>query len=62
MILQNSSLRGRVPGVCFNPRTERWRSHITIGKNQIYLGVYKEKKDAVLARKRAEEMLKFYQK
>ena len=41
-------------GVYWKKSIARWVSLIAINQNQIYLGVFKDKNDAIKARKKAE--------
>lgn len=42
-------------GVCYRARNEKWMAYITIKKKKMHLGEYKNKEDAIKARKEAEE-------
>lgn len=44
-----------VTGVSFDKRKNKWVAYITCNKNQIYLGSFTSKPDAIKARKAAEE-------
>ena len=43
-----------VPGVCFVNRDQLWLASITVNYKCIYLGMYRNKEDAIAARKQAE--------
>lgn len=42
------------PGVCYEPRCNKWRAYIDIGKYKKSLGYFSNKDDAIQARKNAE--------
>ena len=42
-------------GVSFNKRTQKWVAYITLKRNQIHLGFFDKKEDAIKARLKAEE-------
>ena len=44
-----------VTGVFLNQRLQKWTAQIVVNQKHIYLGVFIDKKDAIIARKRAEE-------
>ena len=46
-------------GVSFHKRSQRWRATIKVRGREIFLGAFKEKEPAVLARKAAEADLGF---
>lgn len=46
-----------VPGVEWLPREQRWKATICVKRKRYYLGAYRDFKDAVMARKRAEDRL-----
>lgn len=46
-----------VTGVSYNSRSNRWKATITLRKKVYWLGSYRNKEDAIKARKRAEEEL-----
>jgi hypothetical protein len=46
--------RSGITGVRFNIREKKWKAQITINSNQIHLGTYNNKIDAIIARHRAE--------
>ena len=43
------------PGVCYEPRCNKWRAYITIGKYKKSLGYFSNINDAIQARKTAEQ-------
>ncbi|WP_324029306.1 hypothetical protein GC087_21515 [Pantoea sp. JZ2] len=47
-------------GISWSQRKHRWRAYITVNKKQIYLGVFREFKSAVNARKNAESRYGFH--
>ena len=51
------SNKSGVTGVCFSNRNKRWLATITFKKKRYFLGAFKEKNDAIKARKEAEERL-----
>lgn len=42
-------------GICWNKRSEKWQAYIYIDGEQIYLGLFENKEDAVKARLEAEK-------
>lgn len=53
--IKQSNNNSGVPGVSWHKRDKVWVSYITLNKNKIYLGKYKNFEDAVNVRKDAEE-------
>ena len=58
---QNIQNRGIIPnntsgvtGVHWHNHTKKWKAEIEVNKRKIYIGVFKEKEDAIKARKEAE--------
>ena len=49
-------------GVNQHPTTKKWQARIYINKKEIYLGVFSEKEDAILARKSAEKRFNYNKK
>lgn len=47
--------QGRIKGVSWHKLTQSWMAYITVNKKRMYLGIYKQYKDAVKARRKAEE-------
>ncbi len=43
------------PGVCYEPRCNKWRAYINIGKYKKSLGYFSNINDAIQARKTAEQ-------
>jgi hypothetical protein len=43
-------------GVCWNPRSGKWRAHIVINKRQRHLGLFKTIEEATNARQEAEKV------
>jgi hypothetical protein len=43
-----------ITGIYWNKRNNNWRSSITVNRERIELGSYKNKEDAIIARLRAE--------
>ena len=62
--LKNISLRDRntsgFNGVCWNSKAKRWQSSITINQKTIYLGIFKDKYEAIFARIHANRLYKFH--
>lgn len=55
-----------IRGVCLDRKTGHWIASIAFKKNKIYLGMFKNKEDAVKVRKKAEgvlfgEFLEYYE-
>ena len=46
------------PGVCYEPRCQKWRAYIDLGKYKKSLGYFTRKEDAIKARQEAENKLK----
>lgn len=42
-------------GVCWNNRSKKWQAYIYINGEQIYLGIFQQKEDAIKARLEAEQ-------
>lgn len=42
-------------GVCWHKQSSKWRAYITYNKNIIHLGAFVEKKEAIIARLKAEK-------
>ena len=55
---QNNMNRKNVLGVSLVKETKKWEAHIGINNNKIHLGYFKDKKEALLAREKAE--LKYF--
>lgn len=51
----NKNNTSGVTGVCFNKRENKWQAYICVKRKNMYLGMYKNKEDAIKARKIAEE-------
>lgn len=58
--LSKTNLSGQI-GVCWAARESRWRAYILGGKEQICLGYFQHKDDAIAARKIAEAKLGFHE-
>ena len=50
-----STNKSGVTGVCYLKKNKKWRADIAFNKKRVYLGLYKEKEDAIKARKEAEK-------
>lgn len=48
-----------VKGVNFNKSLQRWVARISVDSKPVHLGIFKEKEDAVIARKKAEIVHKY---
>jgi len=61
---RNSSLSKRntsgTTGICFIKQTKKWIAQINTKRNNIYLGTFINKEDAIKARKEAEERYGFH--
>ena len=44
-------------GVCYDKRRDKWMAYIDFQKKRIYLGAFREKRDAICKRKEAEALL-----
>lgn len=53
---QNAMNRSKRPlGVCWIKASQKWRAYLKINRKQLYLGEFTDKKDAMAARRSAEE-------
>lgn len=56
---QNQSLRrdntSNISGVYFNKSAKKWQPYITVNKKYVYLGIFDDKNDAIIARLKAEQ-------
>ena len=59
ILLRNDNTSGTV-GVCFNKFKKRWTSRIYVNCHQTSLGVFKNKEDAIQARKEANIKYNFH--
>lgn len=58
-LLENSKLlsnnKSGKTGVCWNKQNQSWMAYISLKRQQIFLGYYKDKDKAIQAREEAEE-------
>ena len=59
MSKRSSNKSGHV-GVCWNKKAGKWQSYVTVEGRSIYLGVFTNKEDAILARDDASKKIGFH--
>lgn len=51
---QQNQMNRKSEGYCWHKKAKKWMVYITANEKQIYLGLFEEKQEAIVARKRAE--------